>query len=477
MKRQGRSIASLWTQVALRCLPFADGASEGLPIGRLLRLSLFQVSVGLALVLLNGTLNRVMIVELGVSASVVTLMVALPVLLAPLRLFLGYRSDYHRSFLGWRRVPYIWIGTMLQFGGLAIMPFALIVLSGDAEGPAFVGPLAAGLAFLLVGLGIHTTQTAGLALASDLAEPDRRHRVVALLYVMLLVGTCIASLVYAYLLSGFSQLRLIQTVQGVALATMVLNIIALWKQESRQPHLTRPDQAHPDFSETWRQLRADPRSPRLMLVVGLGAAGFGMQDIMLEPAAGQLLDLSVAGTTLMNAVVAGGTLVGFAAAARSLDRRGDPMRVAAGGLLTGIAAFCAIVFSVPLHSADLFRIGAGLIGFGFGLFSVGTLTSVMILVRDGLGGQLLGAWGAVQATASGLAIAISGPLRDVVSSLSEGGALGTAMTNPASGYLVVFHLEIALLFLGLAVIGPLVGRCHSLESPTPRTFGLAEHPG
>jgi hypothetical protein len=37
------------------------------PLGRLLRLSLFQVSVGMAVALLNGTLNRVMIVELGVA--------------------------------------------------------------------------------------------------------------------------------------------------------------------------------------------------------------------------------------------------------------------------------------------------------------------------------------------------------------------------------------------------------------------------
>ena len=36
-------------------------------MGRLLRLSLFQVTVGMAVVLLIGTLNRVMIVELGVS--------------------------------------------------------------------------------------------------------------------------------------------------------------------------------------------------------------------------------------------------------------------------------------------------------------------------------------------------------------------------------------------------------------------------
>ena len=81
--------------------------------------------------------------------------------------------------LGWRRVPYIWFGTLLQFGGLAIMPFALLVLSGDANGPAWIGQVGAALAFLLVGAGLHTTQTAGLALATDLAPADARPRVVA----------------------------------------------------------------------------------------------------------------------------------------------------------------------------------------------------------------------------------------------------------------------------------------------------------
>jgi hypothetical protein len=50
-----------------------------------------------------------------------------------------FRSDTHRSLLGWRRVPYIWLGTLIQFGGFAIMPFALLVLSGDTHGPAWVG--------------------------------------------------------------------------------------------------------------------------------------------------------------------------------------------------------------------------------------------------------------------------------------------------------------------------------------------------
>ena len=122
-----------------RFLPFADAASDDLPLSRLLRLSLFQISVGMAMVMLVGTLNRVMIVELQVPATLVSLMVALPLLIAPLRALIGFRSDNHRSQLGWRRVPYIWMGTLLQFGGFAIMPFALLVLSGDTHGPAWIG--------------------------------------------------------------------------------------------------------------------------------------------------------------------------------------------------------------------------------------------------------------------------------------------------------------------------------------------------
>ena len=151
--RLNASLASQWSRVATGFLPFADVATKELPLGRLLRLSLFQVSVGMALVLLNGTLNRVMIVELGVPAWLVSLMVALPLVFAPFRALVGFRSDNHRSALGWKRVPYIWMGTLLQFGGLAIMPFALIVLSGDSHGHPIYGQIGAALAFLLVGAG------------------------------------------------------------------------------------------------------------------------------------------------------------------------------------------------------------------------------------------------------------------------------------------------------------------------------------
>ncbi len=191
-------------RIAPRFLPFADVATDEVPLSKLLRLSLFQVTVGMALVLLVGTLNRVMIVELSVPATLVAGMLALPLVFAPFRTLIGFKSDTHVSALGWRRVPYIWKGTLYQFGGFAIMPFALLVLSGYGEAvdaPRWIGLSSAALAFLLVGAGAHIVQTVGLALATDLVDEEDHPKVVGLMYVMLLLGMVVSALIYGALLS------------------------------------------------------------------------------------------------------------------------------------------------------------------------------------------------------------------------------------------------------------------------------------
>src|SRR3954469_217972 len=109
-------LSRAWMKLSPDLLPFADAASATLPLDRLLRLSLFQVSIGMVSVLLIGTLNRVMIVELLVPTWMVALMLALPLVFAPLRALIGFRSDQHKSVLGWRRVPYIWMGSIVMFG-------------------------------------------------------------------------------------------------------------------------------------------------------------------------------------------------------------------------------------------------------------------------------------------------------------------------------------------------------------------------
>ena len=181
--------AEQWRKLTPEFLPFADAATGDVPLSRLLRLSLFQVTVGMASVLLVGTLNRVMIIEMGMAAWIVSLMVALPLVFAPFRALVGFKSDTHRSVLGWKRVPYIWMGSWLQFAGFAIMPFALILLSGDSNFGPWLGQVSSALAFLLVGAGSQITQTAGLALATDIAPEKSRPRVVALMYGLPMIST------------------------------------------------------------------------------------------------------------------------------------------------------------------------------------------------------------------------------------------------------------------------------------------------
>lgn len=470
------STRGFFMQLNERMLPMADAAQGDPTRARLLRLALFQVAVGMAVVLLNGTLNRVMVLELQQAAWLVSLMVSLPLFFAPLRTLIGFRSDHHRSFLGWRRVPYIWAGTLLQFGGLAIMPFALLLMTEPGDAPAWLGTGAAALAFLLVGAGLHTTQTAGLALATDMASEHIRPRVVALLYVMLLLGMIASSLGFAYLLEPFSPLRLIQVIQGAAVLTLVLNMIALWKQEARDPSRTRMDTPRPSFREAWRDFAGEGRNLRLLVAVGLGTIGFNMQDILLEPYGGEVLGLSVSATTGLTALLATGMLCAFAFASRQLGRGDDPVRLAAYGALLGVFAFAAVMLAAPLGSPLLFRGGTGLIGFGGGLFAIGTLAATMALGRGDNAGLALGAWGAVQATAAGLAIAAGGALRDITAHLAAQGSLGSALSGPATGYGVVYQAEILVLFAALVVIGPLVRRPGQAPE-SAASLRLAQFPG
>ena len=449
-----------WGELAPKFLPFADAASEDLPLSRLLRLSLFQVSVGMALVLLVGTLNRVMIVELHVPASIVSIMVAIPLLFAPFRALIGFRSDNHRSELGWRRVPYMWMASMVQFGGLAIMPFALLVLAGagqSASAPAWVGLVAAAIAFLMVGAGLHTIQTVGLALANDLAAEESRPKVVGLMYVMLLVGMIGSALAFGSALSDFSPGALIQVIQASAVITLVLNVIALWKQEPRSRLRRGKPAVEPSFTEAWHTLTLDPRALRTLVAIGLGTFAFSMEDILLEPYGGEILHMSVSATTVLTATLSLGGLIGFAWASKVLSQGADPYRMSWSGVLIGVPAFLAVIASGYLDAEWLFSLGVLGIGFGGGLFSHGTLTSCMHLAPKDQSGLALGAWGAVQATSAGVAMALGGIARDVIDLITGAGV----------GYVSVYVFEALVLILTAYVLTPLLRSDKPEEVLTP----------
>lgn len=463
-------------------LPFADASSKELPFPRLARLGLFQVSVGLTLALLAGTLNRVMIVEMTIAAAVVATFLAIPMLSSPIRALLGFKSDHHRSSFGWRRVPYLWGGTFFQFVGLAFIPFSLILLDtqrGYSATAQTAGLLIGGLGFILVGLGAHAVQTAGLALATDLAPEETRPRVVAFLYVMFLGGLLVGGLGYSWWLRDFTSLGLVQAVKGSAVLILFMNVVALWKQEPWDPDRARDESPRPSFREVWSRLVQEPGARRLLWAVGLGSAGFAMQDVLLEPYGGQIMDLGVAQTSMLTAISAVGALLAFGIAAWILPRGVPTLTVAGMGIVAGAGAFALVVLAPPMNSPFLLDAGAFLIGFGGGLFTVGTLTAAMRLDRVVGSGMAVGAWGAVYASAGGLAVGAGGLIRDLMIRAWETAPLAASLSGEAAGYLLVYHLEILVLFAALGVLGPLVLRWES-SNPDPhstRPLGLAELPG
>jgi BCD family chlorophyll transporter-like MFS transporter len=247
---------------------------------------------------------------------------------------------------------------------------------------------------------------------------------------------------------------------------VVFNVIALWKQEGRNRSNTKPHVIPPRFMDAWGTYSQGNRAVRRLLAVALGTMAFSMEDVILEPYGGQVLHLTVDTTTRLTAALAMGGLLGFALASRVLSRGFDPIKMAALGALTGIPAFLLVIFAGPLDSILVFGFGTVLIGFGAGLFGHGTLTATMNLAPAEQRGLALGAWGAAQASAAGVAVALSGIIRDLVAGYAAQQTLTPGLfSSSALGYVTVYGIEIVLLISALVALLPLISR-HSLN-PQP----------
>jgi BCD family chlorophyll transporter-like MFS transporter len=238
---------------------------------------------------------------------------------------------------------------------------------------------------------------------------------------------------------------------------MVLNVLALWKQEVRRPRRTAPVAVQPPtFKQSWASFSAGDFAIRRLVAVGVGTMAFSMEDVLLEPYGGQILHLTVGATTKLTATLALGGLLGFGLASRVLSRGADPFRMASAGAIVGIPAFASVIFAAPLASPYPFVLGTLLIGFGAGLFGHGTLTATMNRAPAEQRGLALGAWGAVQASAAGLAVALGGIIRDVVSGSIPHDARWAGIGAAAAGYTTVYALEIGLLVVAVVAMAPLI---------------------
>jgi BCD family chlorophyll transporter-like MFS transporter len=120
------------------------------------------------------------------------------------------------------------------------------------------------------------------------------------------------------------------------------------------------------------------------------------------------------------------------------------------GALIGIPGFGAIIASSMGGGIPMFLAGTFATGLGAGLFGHATLTATMRGAPKDQIGLALGTWGAVQATAAGLSVALAGIVRD----LMVGAGQGTGLSAHAP-YNVVFTIEIVFLALAIMVALPL----------------------
>ncbi len=406
---------------------------------RVFRLSLFQFGMGLSLAPLTGTLNRVLISELGISAFLVGSLLAIHYFISPARAIVGFRSDVHRAAGRWR-TPYLVLGAMLTYGGLATAPFSLILLSGEGYLPFPLAVIVCFAIFFAYGLGVNIAETIYLAIVSDVTPPEERGRVLSILWVALVMGTVVGSLLIGELLLDYSHTRLIQVMQGSALAFVFLTFLSLLDQERLLPNGqladVTPVRVRETLGQSLRMLAAERPLRNLFIVLALSTTGFAVHDVLLEPYGGQVLGMTVAETTRLTAIWGGGMLAAIVLTGWLIWRGQPALRMLGGASLIGVVGFATISLANSPDHVTQFLGGVALIGMGRGMLIVGGLSLVMGLCDRAHAGLFLALWGITQALAQGVGTIAAGLARDIIGRMS-----GVV----ASGYIAVYLSALTLI--------------------------------
>lgn len=430
-----------------------------MPLTKILRLGLIHVAVAITLVPINSTLNRIMISELGLAATLVAVLVSLPYLFSPIQVWIGAYSDRH-PLLGYRRTPYIALGLLLCAGGAALAPTAAFMLAGGA-GPSLQGLLVALVAFGAWGMGFNFATVSYLSLATDMAGEEQRARTVGVMWFMLIVSVIVTAILAGRALRPYSVealYRVFYVTSGTALALGLGGLLGLERRGAAAGTGERQS-----FGQMLRMIGAN-RQARLFFVylVVLLVAILG-QDLLLEPFAADVFAVPVNRTTEYTAIWGIALLVALLLAG-ALTRRVGKARAATIGGAIAMAGLLLIALSGLLQLTALLLVALVIFGFGSGLSTATNLALMLDMTIAGQVGAFIGAWGMADALARLFGTLLSGAVRDGVIALSG---------SPAAGYVTVFLLEAAALGVSLLLLRRIsVARFREGEMP-----GLVELAG
>ena len=406
-----------------------------MPLTKILRLGLIHAAVAITLVPINSTLNRIMISELGMAATLVAVLVSLPYCFSPIQVWIGNYSDHHPLF-GYRRTPYIALGLLLCAGGAALAPSAAFALAANP----WPGLPISLLAFGAWGMGFNVATVAYLSLATDLAGEEHRARTVGVMWFMLIVSVIAAAILIGFSLQPYSPAALYRAFYvtcGIALALGFGGLIGLERRGAAAGTGERRS-----FPSLLRMIGANAQA-RLFFVylVVLLIALLG-QDLLLEPYAAEVFGVPVRRTTEYTAIWGGALLLALLLASPLTRRTGKVRAAAIGAVIAGVGLVLIALSGVLLLKALLIP-ALVIFGFGSGLSTATNLALMLDMTLAGQVGAFIGAWGMADALARLVGTMLSGVVRDSVQYFTG---------NAAAGYVTVFLIEAAALGLSLLLL-------------------------
>lgn len=412
---------------------------------QLIRLGFVQAAIGAAVVLLTTTINRVIVVELGLPASVSGLLVALHFgVQLVLRPRLGHDSDRSGS-----RTPWI-------VGGLVLCAVSGVALAASLpvmRDHIAIGIVLASMASLALGAGVSAAGTPLLALISERALPSQRAGAAAITWILMIVGIIITAATSGAMLDPFSFARLLRISAGIGGAGVVIAVLATFGIERRAARRTEiaaqrvdvapsalaaVDASHRTFIGSLRSVWREPAARAFASFVFLAMLAYSAQDLILEPFAGIAFGMTPGESTKLSSTHHGGVLVGMVLAALIATRTGQLRHWAAAGCFASALTYVALTLTPAIGDVRVFRAVVPLLGIANGVFAIGAIGSMMALTgdrSDGRAGLRLGVFGAAQAVAYAVGTLAGAAGVDVAR---------TILHSPVRGYLTVFGVEAAL---------------------------------
>lgn len=421
------------------------GLEQARQIGWLgiIRLGLIQSSLGAIVILMTSTLNRVMVVELGLAAAVPGFLVGLHYAVQISRPRWGFGAD-----AGGRQSPWI-------LGGMAVLAGGAVLASTAAA--LIQTHLIAGLglslaAFVFIGGGVGAAGTNLLALLAIRTPPERKAAAAAIVWIMMIVGFILTAGIGGQLLKPFSFERLILVTAGTGLISVTvtaLALIGLEKPRTAAASAPATPAARPDFRAAITEIWQETEARRFTIFVFVSMLAYSAQDLILEPFAGIVHGFSAGASTQLAGVQNIGTLIGMIAVALAgtLAGKSRPSFMRAwtiGGCIASAASLLVLAAGTQLLGAAWPLIPNILaLGVANGVFAVSAIGSMMTLASSGRAsreGTRMGLWGASQAIAFGLG-GLAGAISLDIARL--------AFADPISAFSIVFAVE-GLLFLAAA---------------------------